>query len=287
LRRPRLIKLRPGSYLAIPLKDGTWAVGLAAYIEKNYSLPLGYFFNKRFQNEPPLEDVVSFTEKDAILKENFGLADDTDWRLIGVDLDFDVKRWPFPAFAYVDPITGKTYKRVLEPEYFHQLYEVPCRPEELDGLPLDGSVGTAIIESTLHRLLPSIGEVSEKPSPVAVSPEEWELREENPEGQIVRLQLGLCCNGTNQLQMRDKLEETLDKRLRKLKLGHCDGTENSATSTDLIFFVSDVGRAAKIMLEVLQNEGVKESTTLVHESPDGQKTLHAAKVKDGHHDNYH
>jgi hypothetical protein len=144
-----------GDWFAIPLGDGTYAVGLAARVDGN-GLVLGYFFGPRRQVPPKVETLASLMPTDAIKVGFFGDLSlfHGDWPVIGRLATWDRARWPVPAFGRHNEFTNESWRI----EYEEGRFDEPEREElisleECARLTSDVVSGAGAVEIVLADLL--------------------------------------------------------------------------------------------------------------------------------------
>ena len=142
-----------GTWFGVPLKDGGFAVGLAARSNRK-GLCLGYFFGPRSALVPTLDQVRQLRPGQAMWVEQFGdlgLIRD-EWPVIGLEPEWERKTWPVPPFVRYDEI-GRTALEVLYDDDLSCVSEQPCDPNLRHVLPEDGLAGYQSVELLLNRML--------------------------------------------------------------------------------------------------------------------------------------
>ena len=94
-------KFGPGDWFAVPLPDGTWAVGRIA--RRGGPILFGYFFGPRRRQVPTLTEVASLRPEDAAYVTRFGYLGlrEGEWPILGAE-DFDRSAWPMPMVGMHD-----------------------------------------------------------------------------------------------------------------------------------------------------------------------------------------
>lgn len=148
---------------AVPLRDGTYAIGLVARRLPRGKMLFGYFFGARFPEVPKLSELPHFDASHAIERcrcGDLGLFDGS-WPVIGQIRPWKRENWPMPLFyrnedKYVrtaDPLTTRLFliKRsdddVSEIVWERRVATVP--PDTLE----DFLAGSGSVERYLRELL--------------------------------------------------------------------------------------------------------------------------------------
>lgn len=150
-------KYGEGSWFAIPLQNGAYAVGIVARRAKqgSGSIIVGHFFGPARESIPPLSSVEGLTANRSILVGRFGHLSlkDGSWPIIGRSENWDRQDWPVPQFreesafgqvnrvAYDDANPGRTTSRR------------PATQDEVDDLPEATLFAPGSIEKRLAELL--------------------------------------------------------------------------------------------------------------------------------------
>lgn len=143
---------KEGDWFAVPLRDGGYALGLAARMDGRGSV-LGYFFGPRRRQIPTPEDTRGLSAAGAILAQMFGDPGLVNgrWPLLPRTTDWDRDAWPMPVFGSV--FGGGASRREYDESTFSMRSLVPCTPEEARRLPEDSLDGYIALEIRLNRLL--------------------------------------------------------------------------------------------------------------------------------------
>lgn len=151
----RKLPYREGDVIAVPLRDGGYAVGVAARLNGKGAV-VGYFFGQRYGDVPDLDEIGELNREEAVLIQtlgDLGLIRGT-WPVIGQLPGWRREEWPMPVFGRREELTGRCF-RVEYPDGDPngRPREVPISSEECDHLPEDGAAGFGFIEARLTRLL--------------------------------------------------------------------------------------------------------------------------------------
>lgn len=148
-------RYREGSWFAIPLRDGGYALGLVARASRSGVL-FGYFFGPHRQETPSMSDGENLTPSDAVLVGKFGHLGlkQGSWPVVGSVSDWDRSEWPMPAFVRYEELTGRSFRVVYDEDDPAKLVaEVPVQPGPAEQGPKDGLMGAGYVEKVLTGLL--------------------------------------------------------------------------------------------------------------------------------------
>lgn len=152
-----------GSWVAIPLKDSQYGLGLVARSDSTVGAFVGYYFSKMYESMPTLEDVRKWKSQDAVLirwTSGLGITEGR-WTVIGKRDDFDILDWPVPKFWRLDNLVPYLCWLV---EYFPEGQGSARPPREtlyitrnvlgtFIDYPFDGTSGHLALEISLSDLL--------------------------------------------------------------------------------------------------------------------------------------
>lgn len=152
--KKKTLPYREGSWIAVPLRDGGWSVGLVARCD-GQGIALGYFFGPRRETVPELADVVDLEPADAIYRKRFGDLGliDGDWPVLGEAEDWSRAAWPVPPLARIDAEADRAWISIYADDDLRFLGEDPCSVELAQRYPRDGLDGAGATEIRLTRLL--------------------------------------------------------------------------------------------------------------------------------------
>lgn len=149
---------KEGDWIAIPLKNSGYAIGLIARPQRKGRILLGYFFGPKHEQIPNLEELQDLKPEDASLIAIFGdLGLYTgQWPVIGQIPPWNRSKWPMPPFIRTDCISGKTSRiEYSEDDLTCEIRATPCGSEEAKRYPQDGLWGSGAVEIRLTKLLTS------------------------------------------------------------------------------------------------------------------------------------
>lgn len=147
---------KEGDWFAVPLRNGGYALGLAARVTRGGGI-LGYFFGPRRETVPTKEDIQGLTPEDAVLIRHFGDLGllRGEWPMVAETKEWRREEWPQPAFGRIDIVDPSKAVRVEydDSDVHKVLRETPISLEEARHLPEDGLSGYGAVEIRLTRLL--------------------------------------------------------------------------------------------------------------------------------------
>ena len=153
----RKINYKEGDWIALPLKGGGYALGIAARVWRGGAI-FGYFFGPRHADVPAASETAGLMPSDAVLVCKFGDLGllEGKWTVVCRSEDWRREGWPLPDFGRLDPMDPTYAVRVTYNEdcIAESIEERHVPPEEARSLPKDGLYGYVALELFLNRLLP-------------------------------------------------------------------------------------------------------------------------------------
>lgn len=146
---------REGQWFAVPLDDGSFAIGLVAR-DGRAGVLVGYFFGPARSSVPGLEQTRDLEPGGAVLVGKFGHLGlrDGSWPVIGTDAAFDRAAWPMPRFVRREELTGRTLEVSYDEDDPSRLLEqTPLPPGDARPGPDDGLMGVGYVQGRLSQLL--------------------------------------------------------------------------------------------------------------------------------------
>lgn len=153
-RRMKRVRFQEGDWIAIPLRDGGFGVGLLARVPKKSRVLLGYFMGRRYAEVPSMNVLSGWRPEDAVLVAMLGDSGlvSENWPVIGQAENWERARWPMPVFRHVDVISLRWAKRLYSGDGENRfLQEIPCRRVEAEALPEDGLLGSGALRIVLGK----------------------------------------------------------------------------------------------------------------------------------------
>lgn len=152
---PKRISYREGDVIAVPLRDGSWGLGVVARMDAKGGL-IGYFFAPKYASVPSSTKHFSKRPAEAVLVVHCGDLGllESKWKVIGQMEHWERGAWSIPVFVRTDMISGLSRKIIYSEESLtREVKTLPCPPQEVGVLPKDGVWGAGAVEKTLSRLL--------------------------------------------------------------------------------------------------------------------------------------
>ncbi|MCW3098387.1 MAG: hypothetical protein JWL77_4005 [Chthonomonadaceae bacterium] len=153
----RKLNYKEGDWIAVPLKDGGYALGIAARVSRGGAI-FGYFFGPRYPDVPTASNTTGLLPSKAVFIGMFGDLGLLEgiWMVIRSSEPWRREEWPMPDFGRVDPMDSTYAVRTTynEDRITEAIDERRVSPEEARSLPEDGLFGDVALELYLNRLLP-------------------------------------------------------------------------------------------------------------------------------------
>jgi len=144
-----------GTWFAVPLRTGGFAVGLVARATADGPHVLAYFFGPKRASAPTMTELSDLRASSAVKVARTGDPHliDGRWPIIGTSKQFRRDAWPFPRFVRKEEIRGKAWAvEYSEDDPGRFVAEVPIAFEAA-GLDRDASHGVGAIELMLTKIL--------------------------------------------------------------------------------------------------------------------------------------
>lgn len=111
-RLPGKLPYKEGTWFAVPLRQGGYAVGRVARHTIEGEIILAYFFGPKRDHVPALDEVDDLEPHEAIkviMVGGIGLIDGS-WPVIGDSPCWEHERWPIPAFIRRDDLSRTAWR---------------------------------------------------------------------------------------------------------------------------------------------------------------------------------
>lgn len=145
---------REGTWFAIPLKDGQYAVGRLARHSPKGAVVLAYLFGPKHDRVPALDELASLKPSDAVKiwrVGDLGLINGT-WLIIGDSTGWKRDDWPTPAYIRKPDSNRPGWKVIYSDDDPNQVLEEQ-RVAETQDLDRDALFGHVAAESALSQIL--------------------------------------------------------------------------------------------------------------------------------------
>lgn len=146
---------KEGTWFAVPLRQGGFAIGLIARTTPRGKVILGYFFGPRRESVPTVSEISGLFPDDAIRILRFGdlALIEGKWPVIDHCVPWDRSNWPMPPFVRIDDISGKLWKVYYsDTDPNRALKEEPISGEGVFG-ERDAVLGSGAVELVLTEIL--------------------------------------------------------------------------------------------------------------------------------------
>lgn len=146
---------KEGDWLAVPLRDGGYALGLAARVNGK-GIVLGYFFGPRYTSPPSPIEIEGRQSQDAIFVGQFGDPGllDGSWPVVGAVPGWQREDWPVPVFGRRDRRDPTiTWRSHYDENTLRFVREERVAPDQIAGLPKESLSGYGFVEIHLSMLL--------------------------------------------------------------------------------------------------------------------------------------
>ncbi len=103
---------REGTWFAVPLRTGGYAVGLVSRATINGKVIFCYFFGPRRTSVPTLSDVENFKAISAVKLARVGdlALIRREWPIVGHSTLWKRSDWPMPPFVRRSELSGKAWR---------------------------------------------------------------------------------------------------------------------------------------------------------------------------------
>jgi hypothetical protein len=146
---------KEGTWFAIPLRQGGYAVGRVAR-HSGKGVVLGYFFGPKREAVPTLDELDELSPASAIRVLRFGdlgMIEDV-WPIIGNSPDWEREEWPTPAFIRRDDIGRVAWRVVYDDDNPSKVLSEERIPYDSAGYERSALAGAAAAEVIISGLLP-------------------------------------------------------------------------------------------------------------------------------------
>jgi hypothetical protein len=144
-----------GTWFAVPLRNGGFAVGLVARATQKGPHVLAYLFGPKRESIPAFAEVSRLGNASAIKIARIGDLNliNGKWAIIGHARDFDRSAWPFPRFVRSEEIARRAWVvEYADDDPGRVIAEVPVA-YGTSTLDRDAAFGAGAVELMLTKLL--------------------------------------------------------------------------------------------------------------------------------------
>lgn len=148
---------REGSWFAVPLRQGGYAVGVVARMAPRGRIVLAYLFGPKHDTVPSLADVAPLQSKDAIKRLRIGDLGlmNGEWPVLGELPDWDRQTWSMPSFVRRDDLSKRAWRSIYSDSDPSKLEQEDPVPYESSGLEESALRGYGSVELVMTKLLGS------------------------------------------------------------------------------------------------------------------------------------
>lgn len=148
------IILKEGDVFGVPLKHGSFVIGLISRIQKN--IAIGYFFDILYDYQIDKFNYADIKKEKVILICRFSTIgiEKGEWPLVDVNFSFDKNDWPVPTFKMQDPLSEKYFSVIFDDSLINEKRNLISK-EIADKLYSHGLFGYGAVEKALNNLFPN------------------------------------------------------------------------------------------------------------------------------------
>lgn len=154
-RHEEALPFKEGTWIAVPLRHGGYAVGRVARYTPKGEIILTYFFGPKRERVPTLDEIEHLKPREAIKVirvSALGLLDGS-WPIIGDSAQWEREKWPIPAFIRRDPLSRTAWRVVYADDDPNSVPSEVRIPYETAGLEPDRLSGGKAAEVRLSKIL--------------------------------------------------------------------------------------------------------------------------------------
>lgn len=144
-----------GTWFAVPLKKGGFAVGVVARTTKKGKVILCYFFGPRLESIPSLKETEIFNPIDSVLIVHVGDLGliQGEWSIIGLYKSWNRADWPIPPFIRRNDISQKAWLDYYSDDDPNILIRTEPVPYDTTSYGVSSVYGASAAEIALDKLL--------------------------------------------------------------------------------------------------------------------------------------
>lgn len=142
--------IQEGTWFALPLQQGGYSVGVVARKQRRGGILLAYFFGRRWDAPPSLDDVRTEPPNTAIRVlrvGDLGLRNGR-WHVIGFDPMWRREDWPIPRLMRQNILTGeRLIVEYADDDPGQEIREFPTSDVDVQSANLYGFVAAEVVLS--------------------------------------------------------------------------------------------------------------------------------------------
>ncbi len=155
-RRPTgKVPYKEGTWFALRLRQGGYAVGRVARHAPEGMIILAYLFGPKRERVPTLDEVDHLEPHEAVKvvrAGDLGLLDGS-WPVIGDSPRWERERWPMPAFIRKDDLSRTAWRVIYSEDDPNTVVAEERIPYETAELECAGLYGAKAVEAVLSQVL--------------------------------------------------------------------------------------------------------------------------------------
>jgi hypothetical protein len=154
-RPPKKLPYKEGTWFAVPLRQGGYAVGRVARHTPEGEIILAYLFGPKRERVPTLDEVEHLEPHEAVKAIHVGYLGllDGSWPVIGDSPRWERERWPMPAFIRKDDLSRTAWRVIYSDDDPNSVVSEQRIPYETAELESAGLYGAKAVEAVLSQLL--------------------------------------------------------------------------------------------------------------------------------------
>lgn len=149
------IEFKEGTWFAIPLEQGGYAVGRVARRTRKGEIILAYFFGPRRDSVPTVDELEKLSPQSTIKIARVGTMGifEGSWPIIGESPKWERQKWAVPQFIRNDKISKSSWRVVYDEDDPNLVISDERIPYDSTGYAEDGLFGSEAAEMLLSDLL--------------------------------------------------------------------------------------------------------------------------------------
>ncbi len=151
------LNYREGTWFAVPLKTGGYAVGVVARMAPRGGIVCAYLFGPRREVPPSISELEQLRPGDAIRRlmlGDLGLING-EWPVLGASTDWDRGAWPIPPYLRKNEFSPRAWRVIYAEDDPSKLEREELVPFDTAGIERDGFYGFGAVEILMTKLVGS------------------------------------------------------------------------------------------------------------------------------------